>query len=86
VYAAKQGHFRIVQYLLENKCPLIDQVWYTAACNNHLEILKYLDENERSSDEWKSYPSVHHHLEISKYIHDNGWQCTFKICEYCGKE
>ncbi len=77
IVAAKNGHLPIIEYLVEQKIPINEDVLNAAVIYGHLKIVKYIQENYKLADhQTLIYAAAWGHVEIVKYLHEIGIELT----------
>jgi len=84
--AAEDGDLEMVQYCVENNCPMDWEVCAYAAENDQLEILKYLHETANApwDSRTASKAAKYGHISILKYLFQSGYDEYYGsfACEY----
>jgi len=68
-YAAEQGNLAMVEYCVENGCPMNEYACTFAAREGYLDVLKYLHENDCPWDSHTCYLAhVNNHNDCLNYL------------------
>lgn len=84
--AARFGHLNVLQYFIEQKCPISKEITIYATLGNHLNIIKYMNDimpndfNNITNADMCTIAALMGHFDLLKWLHQNNYCWNENTC------